>query len=65
MAITAVATIYRIKIEHKQVRIQEENAIYKQRIETFQILLDKEKEEIMCMTPQEIYDMLEKVWKDE
>jgi len=65
MAATLIATIYRIVIERKQVSIIAENLEYKKRIETFKIMLDKEKDEILRMTPQEVYDMLEKVWKDE
>jgi hypothetical protein len=65
MAITAIATIYRIKIEKKQTRITEENTEYGKRVETFTSLLDKEREEILSMSPQEIYDMLKKVWCEE
>lgn len=64
MAITAVATIYRIKIEKKQVQVVTENAEYKKRVELFKLLLEKEKEEIMKMSPEEIYDMLQKVLCD-
>lgn len=62
MAATLIATSYRIKIEVKQAKIMEENAEYKRRIETFKILLSKEKDEVMKMSPAEIYDMLEKVF---
>jgi hypothetical protein len=65
MAATLLATLYRIRIEKKQVCLTEQNLEYKRRIEVFKLMLDKEKDEIMNMTPQEIYDMLEKVWKDE
>jgi hypothetical protein len=61
MAITAIATIYRIKIERKQVQVVTENAEYKKRVELFKLVLEKEKDEIMEMSPKEIYDMLEKV----
>jgi len=61
MAITAVATIYRITIEKKQVEVVAENAEYKKHIELFKLILEKEKDEIMKMSPKEIYDMLEKV----
>ena len=64
MAATLLATLYRIKIERKQVCITAENLEYKKRIDVFRIMLDKEKDEIMKMSPQEIYDMLEKVWKE-
>jgi hypothetical protein len=62
MAIMAAATIYRITIEKKQAEMVAKNLEYKHRIETFKIMLDAERDEIMMMTPQEIYDMLEKVW---
>jgi hypothetical protein len=61
MAATLLATLYRIKIEVKQAKITEENAEYKKRMETFKFFLDKEKEEVMKMSPEEIYEMLEKV----
>lgn len=61
MAITAVATIYRIKIEKKQVEVVAENAEYKKRVELFKIMLEKEKDEFLKMTPEEVYDMLQKV----
>jgi len=64
MAITAIATIYRIIIERKQVQVVTENAEYKKRVELFKLMLEKEKEEIMKMSPKEIYDMLEKVLYD-
>lgn len=64
MAITATATIYRIKIEKIQTKIQAENAEYKKHVETLRIILQKEKEEILKMSPKEIYDMLEKVFCD-
>jgi hypothetical protein len=64
MAITAIATIYRITIERKQVQVVTENAEYKKRVELFKLMLEKEKEEIMKMSPKEIYDMLEKVLYD-
>jgi hypothetical protein len=64
MAITAVATLYRIKIEKKQVQVVAENAEYKKRVEIFKLLLEKEKEEIMKMSSEEIYDMLQKVLCD-
>lgn len=64
MAITAVATIYRIKIEKKQVEVVAENAEYKKRIETFKFFVEKEKEEFLKMSPQEIYEMLNKVFCD-
>jgi len=62
MGITAVATIYRIKIEKKHIDVVAENAEYKKRIDTFKFFVEKEKEEFMKMTPQEIYEMLEKVF---
>jgi hypothetical protein len=65
MAATLLATLYRIRIERKQVCLTEQNLEYKKRIEVFKIMLDKEKDEIMKMTSEEIYEMLEKVWKDE
>jgi hypothetical protein len=65
MAATLLATLYRIRIENKQVCLTEKNLEYKKRIEVFKLMLDSEKDEIMNMTPKEIYDMLEKVWKDE
>lgn len=61
MAITAIATIYRIKIEKKQVEVVAENAEYKKRVELFKLMLEREKEEVMKMTPEEIYEMLQKV----
>lgn len=64
MAATLLATLYRTKIEHKQVCITEKNLEYKQRVEVFKLMLEKEKDDIMKMSPQEIYDMLEKVWKE-
>jgi hypothetical protein len=64
MAITAAATIYRIKIEKIQTQIQKENAEYKKRIETFKFFVEKEKDEFLKMSPQEIYEMLNKVFCD-
>jgi hypothetical protein len=61
MAATLLATLYRIKIEARQAKITEENAEYRKRIELFKIMLEKEKDEIMKMSPEEIYDMLQKV----
>jgi len=65
MAATLIATLYRIKIEVKQTKIAEENAEYKKHLELFKILLKKEKDEIMKMSPEEIYEMLQKVFCDE
>lgn len=61
MAITAAATIYRIKIEKKQVEVVAENAEYRKTIEAFKIVMEKEKDEFLKMSPQEIYEMLIKV----
>lgn len=64
MGATLIATLYRIIIEREQVRLIKKNLEYKKRIEVFEIMLDKERDEILTMTPEEIYEMLEKVWKD-
>jgi len=61
IAITAVATIYRIKIEKKQVQVVAENAEYRKTIELFKLMMEKEKDEFLKMTPEEVYDMLQKV----
>lgn len=64
MTATLIATLYRIKIEVKQTKIAEENAEYKKHLELFKILLEKEKDEIMKMSPKEIYEMLQGVFCD-
>lgn len=56
-----ILTFYRIKIEKRLVKVTEENAECKRRLDIFKLLISKEKEEILRMSPQEIYDMLEKV----
>ena len=65
MGATLLATLYRIKIERDQHKLLKKETEYKNRIETFKIMLDKEHDEILAMTSAEICDMLEKVWKDE
>lgn len=64
MGATLIATLYRIKIEREIARVQKEETEYKKRVEIFKIMLDKERDEILSMTSEEIYDMLEKVWKN-
>jgi hypothetical protein len=61
MAITAAATIYRIKIEKIQTQIQKDNAEYKKTMESFKLIIEKEKDEFLKMSPEEIYEMLTKV----
>ena len=64
MATTLVATMYRIRIERDHIKLIKKETEYKNRIETFRIMLEKEREEILSMTPEEICKMLETVWKD-
>jgi CO dehydrogenase/acetyl-CoA synthase beta subunit len=64
MAITAIATIFRIKIEKFQVKVMAENAEYRRRIEAFKEILQKEKSEFLDMKPEEVYEMLMKVLCD-
>jgi hypothetical protein len=61
---TLLATLYRIKIEKKQTQIQEENATYRLRIKMMKDIMKREKEEIKKMTPEEISEMLEEVFKE-
>ena len=58
---TLLATLYRIKIEKKQVQVVAENAEYRKTIELFKLMMEKEKDEFLKMTPEEVYDMLQKV----
>jgi len=64
MAITAIATIYRAKIEKFQVKVMAENAEYRRQIEAFREILQKEKKEFLDMKPEEVYEMLLKVLCD-
>ena len=58
MTATLIATLYRIKIEREQIKLAHENAEYKKRLESFKIILEKEKEVVLKMSPEEILDML-------
>jgi hypothetical protein len=59
MAATLLATLYRIKIETKQVRVQEENAEYRKRVEDFRTLLKREKDDLKKMTPEELAEFID------
>ena len=65
MAATLIATLYRIIIEREQVKLLQENTKYRKQIKAFRIVLNKEKDEILKMTPKEILDMIDEVWKED
>jgi RNA polymerase-interacting CarD/CdnL/TRCF family regulator len=65
MAATLIATLYRIVIEREQVKLLQENTKYRKQIKAFRIVLNKEKDEILKMTPKEILDMIDEVWKED
>lgn len=65
MAATLIATLYRIKIEREQVKIVQENTKYRKQFKAFKVVLNQEKSEILNMTPKEILDMIDEVWKED
>lgn len=65
MVATLIATLYRIVIEREQVKLLQENTKYRKQIKAFKIVLNQEKDEILNMTPEEILDMIDNIWKED
>lgn len=65
MVATLIATLYRIVIEREQVKLLQENTKYRKQIKAFKTVLNQEKDEILNMTPEEILDMIDNVWKED
>lgn len=55
----AILYYYRIKIETKQIRIMEENALSRKYLKLLQKHIEAEKEEIIRMSPQELREFLD------
>lgn len=59
MTATLIATLYRIKIENKQVKLTEENIATRKCLKEFQRYIKLEREEIKKMTPKELDEFID------
>jgi len=60
-----IGTLYRIKIEHKSIKIAERNAEAYNRLRAISEVIYKEKDEILKMSREEFLEMLNEVFKIE
>ncbi len=64
-AVLTLATLYRVKLEKRQVDAIAGNIEAMERIRAIKRALANEKDILKCMTPEEFIDFLEKVVSDE
>jgi tryptophan 2,3-dioxygenase len=64
-AVLTLATLYRIKLEKRQVDAIAGNVEAMERIKAIKRVLATEKDMLKCMTPEEFIDFLEKVVSNE